>query len=55
MGSGGTSSGLSGRTSRGVMSTISSVSSLRSDLLLNRSPMIGSLLRIGTACRVVLR
>ena len=36
VGSGGTSSGLSGRTSRGVTSTISSVRSRRSALLLNR-------------------
>ena len=36
MGSGGTSSGSSGCTSRGVISTISSVRSVRSDLLLKR-------------------
>ena len=55
VGSGGTSSGLSGRTSRGVISTSSSVRSLRSALLLNRCPMIGSWLRIGIAARVGLR
>ena len=55
VGSGGTSSGSSGRTRRGVISTISSVRSARSDLLLNRTPMIGSLLRIGMAAFVLLR
>ena len=55
VGSGGTSSGSSGRTSRGVISTISSVCSARSALLLNSAPMIGSLLRIGIAGVVVLR
>jgi hypothetical protein len=51
VGSGGTSSGFSGRTSRGVISTISSVRDADSDLLLNRLPMIGRLLRIGIAER----
>jgi hypothetical protein len=45
----GTSSGLSGRTRRGVMSTISSVCSARVALLLKSAPMIGSLPRIGIA------
>jgi hypothetical protein len=49
VGSGGTSSGFSARTSRGVMSTISSVCSARADLLLKMVPIIGSLLRIGIA------
>ena len=55
VGSGGTSSGLSGRTRRGVISTSSSVRSARSALLLNRLPMIGRLPRIGICCVVVLR
>ena len=55
VGSGGTSSGSSGRTRRGVISTISSVCSARSALLLNSEPMIGSLLRIGIAERSFLR
>ena len=55
VGSGGTSSGLSGRTRRGVMRTSSSVRSLRSALLLNKLPMIGIWLRIGTRRDVGLR
>ena len=43
VGSGGTSSGSSARTSRGVISTISSVCSARVALLLNSCPMIGQL------------
>ena len=55
VGSGGTSSGLSARTSRGVINTSSSVRSLRSALLLNRCPMIGTWLSSGMAARVHLR
>src|SRR6185295_14572884 len=49
VGSGGTSSGSSGCTSRGVISTINSVRSIRSDLLLKKLPMIGRRLKIGTS------
>ena len=49
VGKGGTSSGSSGFTKRGVIRTINSVRVDRSALLLNSTPMIGSWRRIGTA------
>ena len=55
VGSGGTSSGSSARTRRGVIRTINSVCSARSALDLKSGPMIGSLLRIGIADLVFLR